>query len=210
MLFLLHLATLFSLPRLGRGLVPLSLPTASHREPSPSVILDEVFSLPSSSVSHLLLLRPLFLHLRFSTATSSIVAPGCLFLLRPCHAFGVFGKHRGRVPEELFGISTAVTVQRVGLYRFNVLVVAVRHFSFSAPEFPARPSKSRRKSGITRFITESAVESTLTTTTAAAMITRLKPVSYLRDIYFNILIFYQDFRGQMQTRGALLFRNSHY
>lgn len=77
---------------------------------------------------------------------------------------------------------------------FTVLVVAaVRYFSFSVPEFPAHPSKSRRKSGIIRFITESAAESTLTTTTAVAMITRLKRVSYLRDIYLNNLISCQDF-----------------
>lgn len=64
LLFLLHLAVLFSLRCPGRGLVPLSLSTASHREPSPSVILGEAYSLSSSSVSPLLLLRSLYHHLR--------------------------------------------------------------------------------------------------------------------------------------------------
>lgn len=85
--------------------------------------------------------------------------------------------------------------------RFNVLVVAVRHFSFSAPEF-SRPSVEKppeiryhtfyhRVGGWVDFDDDN----------DGGNDNPLEARKLL--IYFNILIL-------MQTRGALLFRNSHY
>lgn len=147
--------------------------------------------------SHLLLLRSLFLHLRFSTTTTSIVTPG-LFLLRPLSRFRSFWKTSREGSRGTFWDQCRCDCPTSRYIRFLV-VAAVRHFSFSVPEFPARP-KSRRKPAVSYVSSESAVESTLTTT--AAMITRLKPVSYLRDIYFNILTSRQDpFSGTNTIQG---------